>query len=356
MPDFAVELLDVSKHFGPTPVVDRVSLSVRRGEFFSLLGPSGCGKTTTLRLIAGFATPDSGELRINGTRANEVPPQRRDVNLVFQNYALFPHLTVERNVAFGLEIAGVRPADIAVRVRDALDMVQLNAVAARRPNQLSGGQQQRVALARALVTRPAVLLLDEPLGALDLKLRKDMQLELRALQKKLGLTFIHVTHDQEEALTLSDRLAVMHRGRVAQQGTPAELYERPATRFVADFLGESNFLEGEVVSAGAAGARARLDGLGAEVELAADGLRAGQRVTFALRPERVQLRTGGGGVPGWPATVEDVAYGGRDTRYRVAFLPGKSLLVRAPNAPRAQVGERVAVGWEPADLRLVSGD
>ena len=354
MSDFAVELVDVSKGYGGAPVVDRVSLAIRAGEFFALLGPSGCGKTTTLRMIAGFADPDAGEIRIAGARANDVPPHRRDVNLVFQNYALFPHLTVARNVAFGLEMQRVARAEIRTRVQEALSMVRMGELGARMPGQLSGGQQQRVALARALVTRPAVVLLDEPLGALDQKLRLEMQLELRALQRRVGLTFIHVTHDQEEALALSDRLAVMHRGRVAQLGTPEEVYDRPATRFVADFLGESNFLDGDVaawdgksavVNVAAAGWEGVVEGCGRE-------LKRGDRVTLSLRPERIALEPGEGGRV---AKVEEEAFTGRDTRYRVA-LGGQSLLVRRAGEPVAKPGETVSLEWQGEDVRIVEAD
>jgi spermidine/putrescine transport system ATP-binding protein len=248
MDEVSVELREVTKRFGSVAVVEGVSLQIRPGEFFSLLGPSGCGKTTTLRILAGFVQPDAGEVFIAGKRVTHLPPNERDVNMVFQNYALFPHLTVEQNVAFGLEIQKLPRAQIRKRVGWALELVRLCGLESRYPHQLSGGQQQRVALARALVTQPSVLLLDEPLGALDLKLRQQMQLELKKLQRELAITFLYVTHDQEEALTMSDRLAVMNQGRVVQVGTPQEIYERPATRFVADFIGESNFLEGRVVA------------------------------------------------------------------------------------------------------------
>jgi len=234
MSEYAVELKEVSKHFGLVVAVDGISLFIRDGEFFSLLGPSGCGKTTTLRLIAGFELLTAGEVYIGGRLQGETPPYRRPVNTVFQNYALFPHMSVFGNVAFGLEMQKVRKEEIRQRVLEALEMVRLPGIENRKPGQLSGGQQQRVALARALVNRPKVLLLDEPLGALDLKLRKAMQLELKALQHRVGITFIYVTHDQEEALTMSDRIAVMNQGRVLQVDTAEEIYERPADRFVAD--------------------------------------------------------------------------------------------------------------------------
>ncbi len=243
-----VELEVVTKRYGAVRAVDNVDLQVGHGQFYSLLGPSGCGKTTTLRLIAGFERPDAGRVVIAGRDVAALPPYRRDVNTVFQHYALFPHMTVEENVAFGLREKRVSLAEIKRRVGEALDMVRLGQVGGRSPRELSGGQQQRVALARALVNRPTVLLLDEPLGALDLKLRKEMQLELKVLQQQVGITFVYVTHDQEEALTMSDRMAVMHDGRILQEGAPQEIYEHPRTRFVADFIGLSNFFVGEVVA------------------------------------------------------------------------------------------------------------
>src|SRR5512141_1164667 len=251
--EFAVELRDVVKQF-VTPegsllnAVDHVTMQIKNGEFFSMLGSSGCGKTTSLRMIAGFEWPTEGEVYIEGKPMGHTPPFQRKVNTVFQSYALFQHMTVYQNVAFGLEMEGAEKSEIEKRVKRALEMVQLTGMDRRHPRQLSGGQQQRVALARALVKVPNVLLLDEPLGALDLKLRKEMQLELKALQQKVGITFIYVTHDQEEALTMSDRIAVMSKGKVLQVGTPVEIYERPTSRFVADFIGETNFLEGRIKS------------------------------------------------------------------------------------------------------------
>ncbi|MFN8568064.1 MAG: spermidine/putrescine ABC transporter ATP-binding protein [Kouleothrix sp.] len=245
---YAIEMRDVVKRFGEVNAVDHVSMEIRDGEFFSMLGPSGCGKTTSLRMIAGFEYPTSGDIFLNGVPIGNTPPFRRNVNTVFQSYALFPHMSVAENVAFGLEMKKVPRAEIAKRVDEALDMVRLGGFGARRPRQLSGGQQQRVALARALVNRPDVLLLDEPLGALDLKLRKEMQLELKGPARRVGITFIFVTHDQEEALTMSDRIAVMSAGKVLQFGTPTEIYERPNCRFVADFIGESNFVRGRVAA------------------------------------------------------------------------------------------------------------
>src|SRR6266851_530624 len=250
---YDVELLGTSKVFGTTPAVRDLTLQIERGIFFSLLGPSGCGKTTTLRLIAGFEQPTAGRLLIRGAEMAGLPPYRRDVNTVFQSYALFPHMSVADNIAYGLRQRHISRAEIRRRVGEALEMVRLVGGEARRPNQLSGGQQQRVALARALVNRPTVLLLDEPLSALDLKLRKEMQAELKALQHTVGITFIYVTHDQEEALTLSNRIAVMNAGRLEQEGTPEEVYEYPQTRFVADFIGLTNFIPGTVRAIGGSG-------------------------------------------------------------------------------------------------------
>src|SRR3989337_734170 len=286
---WAIELRGVTKRFaGDVVALQDVSLQIGDGEFFSLLGPSGCGKTTSLRLMAGFEMPSEGEVVIAGQVQGLTPPFQRPVNTVFQNYALFPHMSVAENVAFGLQMHKVPKAEIGDRVKEALDMVQLPGLERRKPKQLSGGQQQRVALARALVNRPKVLLLDEPLGALDLKLRKAMQLELKALQDRVGITFVYVTHDQEEALTMSDRIAVMNRGRLLQVGTPSEIYERPADRFVADFIGESNFLEGVLLGQDGGRARVALDTL--QVSSAyAERPRVGQAVAVAVRPEKIRL-------------------------------------------------------------------
>jgi spermidine/putrescine transport system ATP-binding protein len=317
----AVDLRDVVKRFADVCAVDHVSMQIRDGEFFSMLGPSGCGKTTTLRMIAGFEFPTSGDILLHGRSVGTTPPFRRNVNTVFQSYALFPHMTVAENVAFGLRMKKVPQAEIARRVTEALDMVRLGDFAARRPRQLSGGQQQRVALARALVNHPEVLLLDEPLGALDLKLRKEMQLELKSLQERVGITFIYVTHDQEEALTMSDRIAVMSAGKVLQIGTPTEIYERPVCRFVADFIGETNFIEGKVEAVERDGIASILsdDGLtlrGQTIRPVASGA----HVTLSIRPEKAFLSVQAP-PPGTPncyqVQVERVAYIGSDTRIDV---------------------------------------
>jgi spermidine/putrescine transport system ATP-binding protein len=339
----AVELRAVSRRIGGHTVLDRVDLSVLRGEFFSLLGPSGCGKTTSLRLVAGFDEPDEGAVLVDGADMAGVPPYRRDVNTVFQSYALFPHLTVAGNVAFGLEMQAVPRAEISARVAEALALVQLAGLGERRPHQLSGGQQQRVALARAIVRRPKVLLLDEPLGALDLKLRRGMQLELKRLQRRLGTTFVYVTHDQEEALTMSDRIAVMDRGRVLQVGSPHDVYERPATRFVADFLGEANLLDGEAVDGGVRIA-------GSLVPVASRGNAAAGRVTLCVRPERVELTTSGNGLAG---VVEEAVYAGSEVKYVVRLADGQSLAVRAPAGAARAAGERVVATFAAEHARLL---
>ncbi len=294
---YDVELLGTSKVFGTTPAVRDLTLHVERGIFFSLLGPSGCGKTTTLRLIAGFEQPTTGRVLIRGTDMAGLPPYRRDVNTVFQSYALFPHMSVADNIAYGLRQRHVSRSEISRRVQEALEMVRLIGVETRKPGELSGGQQQRVALARALVNRPTVLLLDEPLSALDLKLRKEMQVELKTLQRTVGITFIYVTHDQEEALTLSNRIAVINAGCLEQEGTPAEVYERPRTRFVADFIGLTNFITGtvrETYAGESTGADSRKVVVSTAIgEIICNGIqpavKRNERVTLTLRPERVQV-------------------------------------------------------------------
>lgn len=320
MADFAVELLDVVKQF-VTPegnllnAVDHVTMQIKNGEFFSMLGSSGCGKTTSLRMIAGFEWPTEGEVYIEGKAMGHTPPFQRKVNTVFQSYALFQHLTVFQNVAFGLEMEGASKDEIEKRVRHALEMVQLTGMERRKPKQLSGGQQQRVAVARALVKVPDVLLLDEPLGALDLKLRKEMQLELKALQQQLGITFVYVTHDQEEAMTMSDRIAVMSKGKVQQMGTPVEIYERPANRFVADFIGESNFLDGKIKSLSKDEAVVIVPELNAELIglPVSAGLVSGQDVTVSIRPEKVRIADKGLDQNSFPGEVKNTVYIGTDT-------------------------------------------
>jgi spermidine/putrescine transport system ATP-binding protein len=282
-----VELQHVVKRFDQHTVVHDLSLHIQKGEFLTLLGPSGCGKTTTLRMIAGFEHPTSGRIMLDGEYVHDLPPYARDVNTVFQSYALFPHLNAYENVAFGLRVKKAPKAEIDQRVRTALKMVQLEEYASRKPDQLSGGQRQRIAIARALVNNPKVLLLDEPLGALDQKLRKQMQVELKHLQKQLGITFVFVTHDQEEALTMSDRIAVMNKGVLEQVGTPADVYDRPATRFVAEFIGETNLLTGTVRERDSQ--RMLIDCNGVRVAVAPQPVPENEKVTVAIRPEKSTL-------------------------------------------------------------------
>jgi len=338
---------DLRKTFGATVrALDGVSVDIAAGEFFTLLGPSGCGKTTLLRAIAGFERQDAGTILLGGEPLDALPPYRRPVNTVFQSYAVFPHMTVAENVAFGLEMQRLPKPDIRVRVEAMLALVRLSGLGARKPNQLSGGQQQRVALARALANTPKVLLLDEPLSALDLKLRNEMRLELKRLQAETGITFIFVTHDQHEALTMSDRIAVMRDGRILQIGTPAEIYESPAVRFVADFIGEANLLDATRI----APRRFRLAG-GAELDTIEDGP---ETVTLAVRPERATLSPDGA----LPGTVEQVVYDGADTTYHVALAGGAIIRVRETNregaALRAQRGGAVRVSIGPTAIRVLA--
>jgi spermidine/putrescine transport system ATP-binding protein len=312
-----IRLDAVTKRFDDVVAVDDLTLEIPRGHFFALLGPSGCGKTTTLRMIGGFEEPTQGVIYLGDRDVTGLPSYKRDVNTVFQSYALFPHLTIYENVAFGLRRKGVRGAELRQRVLEALELVDLAGLDRRRPRQLSGGQQQRVALARALVNRPRVLLLDEPLGALDLKLRKQMQLELKRIQSEVGITFVHVTHDQEEAMTMADQIAVMHDGKIEQLGQPTELYESPRTAFVAGFLGISNLLQGVVSGA----STVRLDG-GSEVRVPAERLPgAGERVGVGVRPEK--LKIGAGETNELGGTVTDRSYVGVSTQYLVDTPSGE---------------------------------
>ncbi len=347
-----VELREVSKHFGAIVAVDRVSLQIRRGEFFSLLGPSGCGKTTTLRMIGGFEYPTAGDVMLRGALVTDVPPYRRATNMVFQHMALFPHLTVFENIAFGLRLRGEAAGVITRKVDDVLELVDLPGYGGREIHQLSGGQKQRVAIARALVNEPAVLLLDEPLGALDLKLRLAMQGELKALQHRLGTTFIYVTHDQGEALTMSDRVAVMNAGRVEQIGSSQEIYGRPQTRFVAAFIGEANFLDGRVVEAGAAGVLVQVGGL--RVWAAAEGTPAqrtpGTAVTISVRPEHVKLGPAAADAANrWDGRVADVTFMGPVVRARVTLSDGLAVVAEMHNDAAVSVvpGTAIIAGWSP---------
>jgi spermidine/putrescine transport system ATP-binding protein len=363
--DYAVELRNVFKRFpGPggelVTAVNNVTMQIKDGEFFSMLGPSGCGKTTSLRMIAGFELPTEGDVFIHGKPMGRTPPFQRPVNTVFQNYALFPHMTIGENVAFGLEMKGVPRAEIEPRVKQALEMVRLAGYEKRRARQLSGGQQQRVALARALVNRPEVLLLDEPLGALDLKLRKEMQLELKKLQREVGITFVYVTHDQEEALTMSDRIAVMSRGEALQIGDANEIYERPNCRFVADFIGEMNFLEGKV---------AEQDGLSATVALpggltvhaeCSQPVANGAAVAVAVRPEKMHLQAMAGAANQFSGRVANVIYIGTDTHYEVRLAGDQLMRVREQNntpgsRPLAREGDEVTVAFSVQAARVLTG-
>ncbi|CAN7264465.1 ABC transporter ATP-binding protein [Rhizobium sp. LjRoot30] len=345
----AVSIRNVSKSFGrgifTIPVLDDVSLDIGRREFFTLLGPSGCGKTTLLRLIAGFETANAGTIAIEGQDVTAAPPFHRPVNTVFQSYALFPHLTVEQNVAFALVEQGMARDAMRTRVGEALEMVRMGSFARRKPAELSGGQQQRVALARALAPRPRVLLLDEPLSALDLKLRKEMQIELKQLQEEAGITFLFVTHDQEEALTLSDRVAVMQSGRILQMGPPQEIYETPTHRFVADFIGDINLMEGEALPGGGV----KLDA-GTVLPLAHE--KSG-RVTVAIRPERARLVPAGAGA--LEATIIHSAYLGTAMLHKLGLPDGSTFLLRQSDASdfRGSHGERVGLALPQDALRVL---
>lgn len=333
-PSIAVRFEHVSRHFGEVRAVDDVSFSILDGEFFTMLGPSGSGKTTCLRMVAGFDQPTSGHIILHDHDVSRRPPYERDVNTVFQDYALFPHMSVADNVAYGLMIKKVPKPERAARVAEMLDLVQLAGFEGRKPSQLSGGQRQRIALARALINHPRVLLLDEPLGALDLKLRQQMQIELKAIQKKVGITFVFVTHDQEEALTMSDRIAVFNRGKVEQIGTPEEMYESPATAFVASFLGTSNLLSGEAARA-----------------------LAGTSDAVSIRPEKIRLIGSGEVAPtGMPTTtgvIRDVVYLGMYTRYLVDLHSGGDLVVIEQNLDSHAFtrGQPVTLAWHAEHLR-----
>ena len=349
----SVVIESVSKSFDGVTAVDDVSLEIGSGEFFSLLGPSGCGKTTTLRMIAGFEPPDAGRIAIGDTDVTETPPHRRPVNTVFQSYALFPHLSVEQNVAFGLRFKDVGKDEMRNRVVEALELVRLGDYGQRRPHQLSGGQQQRVALARALVLSPSVLLLDEPLGALDAKLRRDLQVELKSIQREIGITFIYVTHDQEEALTMSDRLAVMAGGRVEQLGAPRDVYERPETAFVADFLGVSNLMRARVLD------DRRVDVGGVTLTAAQGEARPGV-VRLTIRPERVRIEPPSSqGENRVPATIERFVYLGSTTQVFVA-LPGgdrvQALVANSGDVDEYDVGAAVTAHLPADALRILADD
>ncbi|MHC5670908.1 ABC transporter ATP-binding protein [Nostoc sp.] len=330
-----VELRNVFKFFNQEPAVHGISLDVRQGEFFSILGPSGCGKTTILRLIAGFEIADAGKVLIQGQSMTNVPPYRRPVNTVFQSYALFNHLNIWDNIAFGLRLKKIPKSEIEARVQEALKLVKMESLRSRFPNQLSGGQQQRVALARALINRPTVVLLDEPLGALDLKLRKEMQFELSNLHKGLGVTFVMVTHDQEEALCLSDRIAVMNQGKIEQVGTPSQIYERPETAFVADFIGDTNLFSGEIVGVDASNVQiSTKTGLSIVISRAEDTpSEISQAVVVSVRPEKIQLSLYPPNLPAncFEGRLVNVMYLGTHVNYVVELTNGISINVLQPN-------------------------
>jgi spermidine/putrescine transport system ATP-binding protein len=359
---FSVRLRGVSKRFGSLTAVRQMDLDIPRGEFFTMLGPSGCGKTTTLRMIAGFDEPTEGSVLLEGEDVTGQPAFKRATNTVFQSYALFPHLSVERNVAFGLQRRRVPKEEVRRRVAEELERVGLAGEAKRRPAQLSGGQQQRVALARALVNRPAVLLLDEPLGALDLKLRKQLQVELKRIQQEVGITFVYVTHDQEEALTMSDRIAVMNHGVIEQMGEPEEIYERPGTTFVAGFIGVSNLMPGEVVDTGTGTAELRLDA-GVTVRTGAAGVSRGERAYAVVRPEKLQLQRANGAAPDGRASVdgqvESSLYMGTATQVIVRLPDDTRMTVLVPNTDEEArrrlpaTGDPARLSWSSDNIHMV---
>ena len=338
----AIRFQNVSRHFGDVKAVDRVDLEIQDGEFFTMLGPSGSGKTTCLRMVAGFDQPTTGQIFLHGQEVSKLPPYERQVNTVFQDYALFPHMNVLDNVAYGLMVRSVPKIEREKLAEDMLELVRLPGLGERKPSQLSGGQRQRVALARALILKPRVLLLDEPLGALDLKLRQEMQVELKALQEQVGITFVYVTHDQEEALTMSDRLAVFNRGRIEQVGSPAEIYEAPASVFVAGFVGISNLISGP----------------------AAKGI-IGKDATFSIRPEKIHILQAGAGAPKGGYTtkgrIRDVIYLGMYTRYEVEIESGNSLtvvqqnLITTSSKGQSAIGQDVQLFWEKDHCRQIAG-
>lgn len=354
-----VSLRGITKRFAEVVAVDDLTLDVPSGEFFSLLGPSGCGKTTTLRMIGGFEEPTTGNVHLGGREVTNLPPYRRDVNTVFQSYALFPHLTVQENIAFGLKRKKYPKEEIRRRVGEALDLVALSGMGARKPNQLSGGQQQRVALARALVNHPQVLLLDEPLGALDLKIRKQMQLELKRIQNEVGITFLYVTHDQEEAMTMSDRIAVMRDGRVEQMGPPEEVYEHPATEFVAGFLGASNLLSGEVKDRTGNTVTVLIEGGSTAIVPASRSDGTAGKVKVGVRPEKIVLQALDEVPPRDCNSVEGLltmaTFIGIGHQYEIEGPGGKQLRVYAQNlgARGLPAGDRVRLVWRPEHTFVV---
>jgi len=352
-------LKNLTKRFGDFVAVDNLDLVIPEGSFFALLGPSGCGKTTTLRMVAGLEEPSSGSIFLGNTDITYEKPYKRPVNTVFQNYALFPHLTIYENVAFGLRRRGVK--DVDAQVQKALELVELTHLASRKPNQLSGGQQQRIALARAIVNRPALLLLDEPLGALDLKLRRAMQIELKWIQTEVGITFVHVTHDQEEAMTMADTIAVMNEGKIEQMGSPADLYDNPRTSFVANFLGQSNLIKGSIVDA--SGDNKVVDIFGTKIALPAARNHAhDSSVLLGIRPEKIRIQPAGTSMSGNILTggvISDASYIGVSTQYQVEMPWGQELMVFEQNddgTPPLAKGDPVTISWEPIFTFGLAGD
>jgi spermidine/putrescine ABC transporter ATP-binding subunit len=351
----AVRIDTLYKRYGTVVAIDGIDLAISSGEFLTLLGPSGSGKTTTLMTIAGFEVPTSGDIFIDDREVSRIPPHRRDIGMVFQSYALFPHMTIAENIAFPLQMRKMSKAERETKVRDALRMVRLPGVEGRYPQQLSGGQQQRIALARALVYDPPLLLMDEPLGALDKKLREELQLEIKRLQNRLHITVIYVTHDQSEALVMSDRIAVFNNGRIEQIGTPEDLYDRPANRFVASFLGESNFLEATVADCTGNTCVAYTEGARFRVRTDSD-VHAGDRVIMAIRPEKLLLSLDGDLPNAQQVTVQDVIFEGEVRRYELRLPAGNILVLKQTNRQGIQhleVGARAIVGWDDADARIV---
>lgn len=358
MSDPIISIRGVTKKFGNVTAVAETDIDIQANEFFALLGPSGCGKTTLLRMLAGFETPTTGQILIDGVDMVDTPPNRRPVNMVFQSYAVFPHMSVQDNVAYGLKVGGVSRAEAEGRVVEALERVQLGPLADRKPDQLSGGQRQRVALARALVMRPKVLLLDEPLSALDAKLREQMQLELSRLQQEVGITFVTVTHDQDEALSMADRIAVMEAGRVCQMATPGALYESPATRFVADFIGKVNLFDAQVVSARPGHAVLDVTGVG-RAEAPHDGAAQGS-VTLAVRPEKIRMSAEQSAAsPSVHGKITDWAYYGDTSHLYVETGTGLRIAVNIQNVTRgtvdtADIGDEVWLTWAPEDTLILT--
>jgi putative spermidine/putrescine transport system ATP-binding protein len=356
--DAFVKFIDVQKSYdGETLVVKSLNMDIARGEFLTMLGPSGSGKTTTLLMLAGFEVPTNGRILLAGKPIDNMPPHKRDIGMVFQNYALFPHMTVEENLAFPLQVRKVGKPEIAARIKRALEMVQLGPYGKRRPGQLSGGQQQRVALARALVFDPKLVLMDEPLGALDKQLREQMQLEIKHIHASLGVTVVYVTHDQSEALTMSDRIAVFNDGVIQQLARPADLYERPDNAFVAQFIGENNRLRGQVTAMNGTTCQVQIPGSGAVRALAVNIGGVGQATTLSLRPERVKINPPAGSVPNvFNAEVRELIYLGDHVRTRVSVCGHEDFVVKLPNAEGAvqfEPGARITVGWKTEDCRAL---